>query len=95
MKAKMNSVSEDLLPVLGKVGALPILKELSRGPKRFSDLKQVATHATVAKRVKELERLNLIQRRIVNSRPPTTIYNITARGSEVLQILEKLRSLTG
>jgi DNA-binding HxlR family transcriptional regulator len=90
MKMETNSFSEELIHLLGKTGTITILKELGMGNKRFSDLKKHLTHATLAKRLKELEKAGLIERKIIQSRPPSTEYALTSRGREVLEKLRKL-----
>jgi DNA-binding HxlR family transcriptional regulator len=87
---KTNSIPQELLETLGKTGTITILKELERENRRFSALKKLLTHATLAKRLRELEKMGLIERKIVDSRPPSSQYILTSRGREVLQLLRKL-----
>jgi DNA-binding HxlR family transcriptional regulator len=85
-----NSLPEELVHLLGKKGTIAILKELVEGNKRFSDLKKLLTHATLAKRLKELENAGLIERKVISSRPPSTEYALTSKGKSVLEALKKL-----
>lgn len=90
---KTNSIPQELLEALGKTGAVTILRELEKEGRRFSALRKLLTHATLAKRLRELEKIGLVERKIVDSRPPSSQYMLTSRGREVLQLLRKLGTL--
>ena len=89
----MPSDNEDLLNLLCREGSIDILRVLSRGKARFSDLKKVVKHTTLAKRLKELEKGELVKRRILSARPPKTEYSITNLGRKALLIVNSLEKL--
>ncbi|MEM2741928.1 MAG: helix-turn-helix domain-containing protein [Nitrososphaeria archaeon] len=86
-----SSQNEEYLQLLSREGAIKILKQLNMGPCRFAKLKKFVRHTTLAKRLKELENAGLVRRRVTDSRPPTSVYEITEKGKEVLNILNQLR----
>jgi len=88
-----NSKNEEYLKILSREGAIVILKQLSFGPCRFAKLKKLVQHTTLAKRLKELEEAGLIKRTVTQNRPPTSIYEITEKGKEALNILNQLKRL--
>lgn len=77
-----------------------ILSSLSNSPKRFNQLmssiknsdKKISSR-TLAIRLKDLEEEGLIDREIINERPPTTIYKITDKGKKALELVIKLSKL--
>lgn len=81
---------------LSLVGAKKILIELGqRGPKRFGELCRIIqsrTPATIASRLRELEKLGLIKKRIENipGKPLIIEYEITEAGKEVLKHLMEI-----
>jgi DNA-binding HxlR family transcriptional regulator len=88
-----NSKNEEYLLLLGREGAMAILRKLNMGPQRFAKLKKFVRHTTLAKRLKELESAGLIKRTVTNTRPPTSEYAITDKGKEVLKILDHLKTV--
>ena len=59
----------------------PVLAEL-RAPTRFSDLRKLPgiTPAALATALKDLQRLGLVERTVLDDYPPTTLYRPTAAG---------------
>jgi len=89
----MSSKKEELFPLLCKEGAIDVLRILSRGKARFSDLERKVKHTTLSKRLKDLEKGGLITRKILATRPPKTEYYITPLGKKALLILQNLNDL--
>jgi len=77
-----------------------ILLRLNDGPKRFNQLMSQIKQSdkgissrTLAIRLKKLEEERLIDREILDERPPTTIYKITEKGKKALDLVIKLNRL--
>lgn len=85
------SKNKDLAKLIGMKGSYEILEELEMGEKRFSELKKIVTHSTLAKRLPKLEEFNLIERKVLESRPPIVMYGLTAKGKEILDFFRKLK----
>jgi len=82
--------NKELIRILGLQGTYEILSELEKGEKRFSELKRLVTHSTLAKRLRELERLKLVSRKILNTRPPIVLYSLTPKGKEIISFLKRI-----
>ncbi|MBY6205466.1 helix-turn-helix transcriptional regulator [Halomonas denitrificans] len=71
-----------------------ILWHLKDGPVRFNDLARMvggASKKMISTRLKELEGNGLIQRSVVDTKPVTVEYSITAFGETALKTLDELR----
>ena len=85
--------------MLYKIGAQEILRELSRVEKeRFSDLARLdvfRTTATLAHRVRELEKTGYISKSVHNEpgKPVHIFYKMTEKGKKALGLVEDLESL--
>jgi DNA-binding HxlR family transcriptional regulator len=82
--------------ILHSLETLSVLKVLCQGiEKTFSELKRASglAGATLALRLKVLEREGYVERNVVKSWPPKTAYRITERGRELYSQLieEKLK----
>lgn len=82
-------INEELIGLFARKGSITILTELEGSAKRFTQLKKTLSHATLAKRLPELEKFGLIERRIVEGRPPATVYSLTSKGEKALEYLRK------
>ena len=74
-----------------------ILWHLQDGPVRFNELARRmggASRKMVDQRLKELEAMGLVERRVQNERPIAVTYEITPFGRSALGILEQLRAWT-
>lgn len=92
MKQTKSKNEEELISLLGLKGSYEILKELETGSKRFKDLKRKLTHSTLAKRLSDLEKSNLIIRRVDEKhKPPIVEYELTAKGKEILEFFRKFQ----
>ena len=64
------------------------------GPIRFNNLARQlggASKKMVTQRLKEMEELGLIERRVLSSRPIAVAYEITNFGRSALDVLDQLR----
>lgn len=50
----------------------------------------VGSRETFSTLLKELEKENIVRRRVLNTRPPRVMYSLTSRGKEVARVLERL-----
>ena len=83
-----------ILNYLSKKWTLLILRELhNNGTKRFNDLiremKNISSR-TLSKRLKELEKLELVSRKRFNEIPPRVEYSLTNRGKELIKCFKYL-----
>ncbi|MEM3827952.1 MAG: helix-turn-helix domain-containing protein [Conexivisphaerales archaeon] len=80
--------------MLAKKGCEEVLLALQKGPRKFNELEELLTpkinRRTLARRLVELERAGLIARRVSPDRPPSTMYELTRKGKEVLRLIIKL-----
>jgi DNA-binding HxlR family transcriptional regulator len=80
------------LEVIGERWSLLIIRELSLGNSRFSDI----VHGTgaprdrIAARLKALEEAGVIGRTLYQSTPPRFDYHLTESGRELLPVLDAL-----
>ena len=72
-----------------------ILWHLKDGPVRFNDLARQlggASKKMVNQRLKEMEKMGLLERRVLSTRPIAVAYAITDFGRSALDVLDQLRS---
>ena len=72
-----------------------ILWHLKDGPVRFNDLARQlggASKKMVNQRLKEMEELGLLERRVLSTRPIAVAYEITDFGRSALDVLDQLRA---
>jgi len=78
------------LALLGQKWVPHIIYELTGGKRRFNELATVVggcNSRTLRDRLKGLEELDIVSRRIVETMPPWVEYELTSRGSELAQAL--------
>lgn len=71
-----------------------ILWHLKDGPVRFNDLARQlggASKKMVNQRLKEMEAMGLLERRVLSTRPIAVAYEITDFGRSALDVLDQLR----
>jgi len=83
-----------ILNYLSKKWTLLILRELyNNGTKRFNDLirdmKNISPR-TLSKRLKELEKLELVSKKRFNEIPPRVEYSLTNKGKELIKCFKHL-----
>ena len=74
-----------------------ILWHLKDGPIRFNELARLlggASKKVINERLKEMEELGLLKRKVVSERPIAVTYEITKFGHSALDILELLKDWT-
>ncbi len=72
-----------------------ILWHLKDGPVRFNDLARQlggASKKMVNQRLKEMEVIGLVERKVLSTRPIAVAYTITEFGRSALEILDQLRA---
>ena len=72
-----------------------ILWHLKDGPVRFNDLARQlggASKKMVNQRLKEMEEMGLLERRVLSTRPIAVAYAITDFGRSALDVLDQLRA---
>ena len=83
-----------IITILSKKWSLLILRELdSNGKKRFNELiKEIGrvSPRTLSKRLKELEKTGLIQKKKFNEIPPRVEYCLTASGRDLIKCFNPL-----
>ena len=80
--------------ILGGKWKGSILWHLKDGPVRFNDLARQlggASKKMVNQRLKELEALGLVERRVISDRPVAVEYAITEFGRSALVVLDRMR----
>src|SRR2546428_11304589 len=80
--------------VLGRRWALALLYASHEGAVRFNEFRQALREVpprTLAQRLADLEDAGLLERRIVDARPPHVEYLLTARGQRLKTVVDALR----
>ena len=81
------------LALLGQKWVPHIVYELTGGKRRFNELAAVVggcNSRTLRDRLRGLEELDIVSRRIVETMPPWVEYQLTAKGRELAQALSAL-----
>ncbi|HST54191.1 MAG TPA: helix-turn-helix domain-containing protein [Pyrinomonadaceae bacterium] len=84
------------LQVLGDKWTMLIVRDLARGPRRMTELLaglHPISSRTLADRLRDMVRDDLIERRDFGGRPPRVEYALTRRGRLLTPLLEALRSV--
>ena len=81
-----------LLELLGKKGTKEILLALEKSPGKFTELLDLLqpqiTRRTLARRLRELESLNLIKRKLPEE-PPGILYVVTPSGKQKIKLIRE------
>ena len=83
----------DVLDRVGDAWSVLVLRELEQGPCRFNALGRVVDGISprmLAVTLKHLERDGLVQRAVLDMKPPQVEYTITARGTSLHRALSGL-----
>ncbi|MGH2798781.1 MAG: winged helix-turn-helix transcriptional regulator [Thermoleophilaceae bacterium] len=81
------------LDVVGERWALLVVRELTLGPKRFTDLRAGLPHVgpdVLAQRLRELEQSGVVQRRTLAPPAGSRVYELTERGRALEPVLIEL-----
>jgi DNA-binding HxlR family transcriptional regulator len=85
---------EKTLRIIGKKWTLLIIRDLLGGKKRFSQLAQSLyqiSPRTLSSRLKDLEKNEIIKKKIFNQIPPRVEYQLTQKGKGLKDILNQIR----
>jgi DNA-binding HxlR family transcriptional regulator len=80
--------------VLGRRWALALLCASHEGAVRFNEFRQALREVpprTLAQRLADLEAAGLLERRVVDARPPYVEYRLTPRGVRLEAVVDVLR----
>lgn len=92
-KVYYNPVEFALL-FIGGTWKMPILWRLNQGTMRYSELKKTLPHIThkmLSSQLRELEKHELISRKVYAAVPPKVEYSITDKGKEVMPLITAIR----
>jgi DNA-binding HxlR family transcriptional regulator len=82
--------------LLGRRYALAVVYASRTGATRFNEFRQVigpVPPTTLSARLDELEAAGVLERRVVDSRPPRTEYTLTEKGRRLSALLDSLAAL--
>src|SRR2546423_9041183 len=85
--------SAHALDLIGDRWALLVVRELVLGPKRFSDLRAGLPGIgpnVLSQRLKELEQVGVLRRRVLPPPAASTVYELTEWGAELEDVLVRL-----
>lgn len=85
-----------VLHVIGARWTVPIVKDLSKGARRPSELSKTLkgiSPKTLTERLRDLEKWGLVDRKAYEEIPPRVEYSLTERGQELLYVMEALRDI--
>jgi DNA-binding HxlR family transcriptional regulator len=81
------------MKIIGNKWTALILRDLFSGPKRFCELERSVGNInprTLSQRLDDLENEGIITRKKFAEVPPRTEYTLTAKGSDLLPILQQM-----
>jgi DNA-binding HxlR family transcriptional regulator len=84
--------------ILGRRWALALLYASHEGAVRFNEFRQALREVpprTLAQRLADLEDAGLLERRVVDTRPPRVDYVLTERGQRLKEVVDALRRWPG
>lgn len=85
---------EFALHFIGGTWKMPILWRLNQATMRYSELKKTLPHIThkmLSSQLRDLERDELIVRKVYPVVPPKVEYTISAKGKKVIPVIEVIR----
>lgn len=85
---------ETTIKMLGCKWKVLILRELLTGTKRFGELKKSVTGITqkvLTAKLREMEELGLLERKVYEQIPPKVEYSLTDIGYSLREVLEALK----
>lgn len=90
-----ESFAEDLFDLLDRRWTIHIIRLLSQGKRRFSEIASAKSinSNTLACRLKELSHAGLVVREVHSYIPPHVEYRLTSRGKELVEALERVGDL--
>jgi len=81
-----------IMKLLGEKWVIVIIKELSDKDRRFNELNRAMkiSSRTLAKRLRELERVRIIRKNISKGTSPRTEYSLTDAGRDLMKSFKNL-----
>ncbi len=82
------------MEVLGKKWTCLIVRSLMDGPRRFSEMASYVdglSDRVLSERLQELEREDVVERRVYDQRPVLVEYVLTDKGRDLRHVLESLQ----
>ena len=78
--------------ILGIPSVRILLFIYGKGEVRYTDLtKLIASRGTLSANLKELEKEELVKRRVVTTKPIQTYYSLTEKGQEIARRLNEIK----
>ena len=90
---KFNNSIELALNIIGGKWKIPIIWLLKDNPQRYGELKKslkLITHKMLTQQLRELEKSEIISRKVFREIPPKVEYSLTLLGKSVVPILDLL-----
>ena len=91
---KFNNPVELSLDIIGGKWKIPIIWRLKDSAKRYGELKKSlsgVTHKMLTLQLRELERDEIISRKVYSEIPPKVEYDLTLLGKSVIPVIDLLR----
>jgi DNA-binding HxlR family transcriptional regulator len=91
---KFNNPVELSLDIIGGKWKIPIIWRLKDGPKRYGELRKSlpgVTHKMLTLQLRELERDEIISRKVYSEIPPKVEYDLTLLGKSIIPVIDLLR----
>lgn len=92
---KQPGCIQSCLDIMGDKWTPLIIRDLSVSKAKFSDLQASLdgiSPRTLSQRLDKLEKEQIVERRLYCERPPRYTYELTRKGRELQEILEKMAS---
>jgi DNA-binding HxlR family transcriptional regulator len=84
-----------VLQQIGGTWKAPVLWRLRTKTLRYSELEKDIPHISqkmLTKTLRELEKNNIIEKKVYAKVPPHTEYSLTAKGKKIITLIESIRS---
>ena len=97
MVSKGKQPNDELMFAIADYCTLRVIDVLSTGEKRFNEMHRElsdATTVTLTNRLKKLESLNLIERRVETVDKQSVTYRLTETGKKVLPVVTEFHKLS-
>lgn len=82
---------EEVIKALSKSKAVDIILLLDKGGElRYTEIKKLGHFATISRRLKDFERLEIVRRDVKAEYPPKVTYRLTKKGTKIVQKLKEI-----
>lgn len=91
---KYNNPVELSLDVIGGKWKMPIIWRLKDGSKRYGEIRKSlpkVTHKMLTQQLRELEKDEILKRKVYPEVPPKVEYSLTLLGESVIPVIDMLR----